>query len=158
MTLSKLSKENAARTEKALRLVYGVILPRMNRTELTAGLGLARASYELAFVRNNAVFQQLAAELGEWWERLVQDADRTGDEVRRIEWRHMEDAAVEILDLVRRMQKPVQDVVVRRAAGMPWRNIFAALPQRAPFSLQDDWDAAVRRVWHERGDCVRRLV
>ncbi|MEZ0020001.1 hypothetical protein [Sinorhizobium fredii] len=158
MTLSKLSKENAARTEKALRLVYGVILPRMNRTELTAGLGLSRASYELAFVRNNAVFQQLAQELGEWWLNLVRAADETDAGNRRIERRHMEDAATEILDLVRRMPKPVQDVVVRRAVGMGWKSIGVALPDRVHFSLQDDWDAAVRRVWYGCGDCVRRLV
>lgn len=76
---------------------------------------------------------------------------------RRIERHHREDAA-EILDLVRRMPKPMQDVVVRRAAGMPWKDIGAALPDRVHFSLQDDWDAAVRRVWLEGGDCVRRLV
>jgi hypothetical protein len=70
----------------------------------------------------------------------------------------MEDAATELLDLVRRMPKPMQDVVIRRAAGMGWKAIGAALPDRVHFSLQDDWDAAVRRVWQECGDCVRRLV
>lgn len=141
-----------------MRLVYGVILPRMNRVELATGLGMARASYELAFVRHNAVFQQLAEELGEWWLNMVHAADETHASNRRIERRHMEDAATEILDLVRRLPKPMQDVVVRRAAGMPWKKIGAALPNRVHFSLQDDWDGAVRRVWQERGDCVRRLI
>ncbi len=32
---------------------------------------------------------------------------------------------------------------------MPWKNVGTALPDRVHFSLQDDWDAAVRRVWLE---------
>jgi hypothetical protein len=152
------NKDDLRRTEKALRLVYGVILPRMNRTELATGLGLARASYERAFVRNDAVFQQLAEELGEWWLHLVRAADETDARNRRVERRHMEDAATEILDIVRRMPKPMQDVVLRRAAGMSWRRIGEALSNRVHFSLQDDWDIAVRCLWQHGGDCVRRLI
>jgi hypothetical protein len=152
------NKDDLRRTEKASPLVYGVILPRMNRTELATGLGLARASYERAFVRNDAVFQQLAEELGEWWLNLVRAADETDAGNRRIDRSHMEDAATDILDIVRRMPKPMQDVVARRAAGMGWKAIGEALSNRVHFSLQDDWDAGVRRVWQKRGDCVRRLV
>lgn len=81
------------RTEKALRLVYGVVLPRMHG-ERIVGPGLARASWQRQFVLNHAVFQQLAAELGVAWMDLVRDADKSDANARRVERRHMEDAAV----------------------------------------------------------------
>ncbi|MET3754673.1 hypothetical protein ABID08_002030 [Rhizobium binae] len=43
---------------------------------------------------NHAVFQQLAAELGVAWMDLVRDADKSDANARRVERRHMEDAAV----------------------------------------------------------------
>ncbi|WP_018239458.1 hypothetical protein [Ensifer sp. BR816] len=76
---------------------------------------------------------------------------------RRIERHHREDAA-EILDLVRRMPKPMQDVVVRRAAGN-------ALEERRHGAARPGPLLASGRLGRRRssrlaggGDSVRRLV
>lgn len=145
------------RTEKALRLVYGVVLPRMH-SERIVGPGMARASWQRQFVLNHAVFQQLAAELGEHWMNLVRDADKNDANARRVERRHMEDAAEEIVAVVEVLLQPLREVVVRRAAGMNWKAIAEALPHRAFFSIQDDHASALRRVWDKAGDSVRRLI
>lgn len=144
------------RTEKALRLVYGVVLPRMH-SERIVGPGMARASWQRQFVLNHAVFQQLATELGESWMDLVRAADKN-DDARRVERRHMEDAAEEIVAVVNALLPPLKEVVVRRAAGMNWKAIAEALPHRAFFSMQDDHAAGLRRVWDKAGDAVRRLI
>ncbi|WP_245490058.1 hypothetical protein [Rhizobium ruizarguesonis] len=107
---------------------------------------------------NHAVFQQLATELGESWMDLVRDADKTDANARRVERRHMEDAAEEIVAVVNALLPPLREVVVRRAAGMNWKAIAEALPHRAFFSMQDDHAAALRRVWDKAGDVVRRLI
>ncbi|MBX4889676.1 hypothetical protein [Rhizobium bangladeshense] len=145
------------RTEKALRLVYGVVLPRMH-SERIVGPGMARASWQKQFVLNHAVFRQLAAELGEDWMKLVRDADKADVNARRLERRHMEDAAEEIVAVVNALLPPLREVVVRRAAGMNWKAIAEALPHRAFFSIQDDHSAAMRRVWDKARDAVRRLI
>ncbi|PDT07864.1 hypothetical protein [Rhizobium sp. M1] len=145
------------RTEKALRLVYGVVLPRMH-SERIVGPGMARASWQKQFVLNHTVFQQLAAELGEDWMKLVRDADKNDANARRVERRHMEDAAEEIVAVVNALLPPLREVVVRRAAGMNWKAVAEALPHRAFFSIQDDHATALRRVWDKAGDAVRRLI
>lgn len=145
------------RTEKALRLVYGMVLPRMH-SERIVGPGMARASWQKQFVLNHAVFQQLAAELGEDWMKLVRDADKNDANARRVERRHMEDAAEEIVAVVNALLLPLREVVVRRAAGMNWKAVAEALPHRAFFSIQDDHATALRRVWDKADDAVRRLI
>lgn len=145
------------RTEKALRLVYGVVLPRMHRNSLR-GPGLARPGWQNAFVLNNAVFVQLAQELGESWMALVRNAEAPEYTARRVERRHMEDAAEEIVATVERLPKPLRDVTVRRAAGLSWRKICQALPKRAPFSIEDDWKHSCCRVWDESSEAVCRLI
>ncbi|MBB2674695.1 UNVERIFIED_ORG: hypothetical protein GGE44_004273 [Rhizobium esperanzae] len=127
-------------------------------SERIVGPGLARASWQKQFVLNHAVFQQLAAELGEDWMKLVRDADKDDANARRVERRHMEDAAEEIVAVVDALLQPLREVVVRRAAGMNWKAIAEALPHRAFFSIQDDHAAALRRVWDKAGDAVRRLL
>jgi hypothetical protein len=119
---------------------------------------MARQSWQKAFVLNHAVFVQLAKELGESWMKLVRDAEAAHDDGRRVERRHMEDAAEEIAAVVAAMPRPWQEVVVRRAAGMSWRQIIEALPDRVQFSMEDDYEAALRRVWDQAGDVVRRLI
>ncbi|MBB2818393.1 UNVERIFIED_ORG: hypothetical protein GGD59_001621 [Rhizobium esperanzae] len=145
------------RTEKALRLVYGVVLPRMHSGRIV-GPGMARASWQKQFILNHAVFQQLAAELGENWMKLVRDADKNDANARRVERRHMEDAAEEIVAVVNALLLPLREVVVRRAAGMKWKAIAEALPHRAFFSIQDDHATGLRRVWDKAGDSIRRLI
>ena len=151
------SDDPLRRTEKALRLVYGVVLPRMH-SERIVGPGLARANWQRQFVLNHAVFQQLAAELGENWMKLVHDADKSDANARRVERRHMEDAAEEVVAVVNALLPPLREVVVRRAAGMNWKAVAEALPHRAFFSMQDDHAIALRRVWDKAGDAVRRLI
>lgn len=151
------ARSDLARTEKALRLVYGAVLPRMHSGRIV-GPFMARQSWQKAFVLNHAVFVQLAKELGESWMKLVRDAEAAQDDGRRVERRHMEDAAEEILAVVTAMPRPWQEVVVRRAAGMSWRQIGETLPDRVLFSMEDDYEAALRRVWEQAGDVVRRLI
>ncbi|WP_414815243.1 hypothetical protein [Rhizobium sp. IY2] len=119
---------------------------------------MARASWQRQFVLNHAVFQQLAAELGENWMKLVHDADKDDASARRVERRHMEEAAEEIVAVVNALLPPLREVVVRRAAGMNWKAVADALPHRAFFSMQDDHATALRRVWDKADDAVRRLI
>ncbi|MBB2699166.1 UNVERIFIED_ORG: hypothetical protein GGI66_003848 [Rhizobium esperanzae] len=119
---------------------------------------MARASWQKQFILNHAVFQQLATELGEDWMKLVRDADKNDVNARRVERRHMEDAAEEIVAVVNALLPPLREVVVRRAAGMNWKAIAEALPHRAFFSIQDDHTTALRRVWDKAADAVRRLI
>ncbi len=155
-TAAVATKQDLARTEKALRLVYGVLVPRMNYRETR--LGYARAQHERLFVRTEAIFRQMEKELGEDWRQLLAACEKDADAGLRLERRHMEDAAEEILAVINKLLPPVQDVIVRRAMGMSWWRIFAALPERAKFSLTDDHAAGLQKIWIDGQDAVRRLV
>lgn len=145
------------RTAKALQLVYRVILPRMHRC--LDGPRMARASYNAAFVLDLPVFRSLAKELGEAWTELVRNAEYAATPLGvRLERRHMEDAAEEIVAVVDKLPKPQREVVIRKAAGMSWKRIVRDLPNRAFFSMEDDYSAALGRIWVEAGDAVRRLI
>ncbi len=110
-------------------------------------------------VRSPEFFFAIAAELGEWWERTILDAEMASvSDWHRIEREHLEDAAMEMIGAVRAMPPPIQDVVVRRASGMSWTALQKELPDRAYFSLTDDWASAVRVIWDRHGDIVRRLI
>ncbi len=78
--------------------------------------------------------------------------------MRRVERRHMEDAAEEIVNLIQRLPTPLREVAVRRASGLSWRKICEALPDRAQFSLEDDWSRVLWLINKEAADTVKRLV
>ena len=157
------SRDALRTAERALRLTLGVLAPRLRSGARWAdhNLGISRPSYERACVRNHAFMAQIARELGDWYERFVREAEVNAVGTgfwRRVERDHLDDAATELMDVVRRMSPPVRDVVVRRAVGQSWRDISRALPERAYFSLTDDWQLALRTLARDHGPLLRRLV
>jgi len=127
---------------------------------LPSVLGYSRPHSATSCARNHEFYLDLAAELGEDWVKLVRELEdhSVSDGWRRVERQHMEEAATDILSSLRRLPRPVRDVVYRRAAGVSWRRISADLPGRAYFSLTDDWTSALRWLCREHGELVRRLT
>lgn len=92
----------------------------------------------------------MADEMGlenEQWRELVADneASSTSD-WKRIERGHLEDAAAELISVVRELPKPVREVVERRAVGLSWQAIAKSLPTRALFSIKDDWERGLKAL------------
>lgn len=153
------SSEAEADAEKALRLVYQVLLPRILKHHVRSELGISRPSMARACVRNHPFFLQMAEEMGEWWERTIRQTELASvSDWRRIEMSHLEDAAADLVTAVRALPAPVRAVAERRASGMSWRRISADLPGRVFFSLAQDWRTALMRLSTEHRDTIRRLT
>lgn len=148
----RLEKSDLQRVERALQHVYRVILPSILK-QTSPGWGPGPLSSE----RSWEFFISLAAELGEWPERLMEGQDPTGASVRRIERTHREEAAGEIVSLIRRMPAPVRQVVEARALGVAWKRLTTEMPNRAFFSMVDDHRRAVATLHVNHFDLVRRL-
>jgi len=140
-------------TEKALRVVYSAILPNIV-SRSSPGWGPGPLSTE----RSWDFFVGLAEELGEWPQRLADGQDHTGASVRRVERAHREEAAGELVTLVRRMPTPVRVIVECRSCGTSWRRITKEFPDRAYFSIMEDWRRAVATLGLEYHDLVRRII
>lgn len=147
-----LTKEDVSEVERALSHVYRVVLPSILK-QTSPGWGPGPLSSE----RSWEFFVSLAEELGEWADRLVEGQYPTGASVRRIERRHREDAAGELVTIVRSMPRPVREVVEARAIGVPWKRITKELPDRAYFSMVDDYRRAVATLSIHHLDLIRRL-
>lgn len=148
-----LSKDDVRRVERALQHVYRVVLPAILR-QTNPGWGPGPLSSE----RSWEFFVSLAEELGEWAWRLAQQQDITGASVRRIERAHREDAAGELVTLVRRMSPPIREVVEARAVGVGWKRMTTQRPERAYFSMVDDYRRAVATLHFHHDDVIRRLT
>lgn len=147
-----LSKEDVKQVERSLQHTYRVILPSILK-QTSPGWGPGPLSSE----RSWEFFVSLAEELGEWPERLIEGQYPTGASILRLERSHREEAAGELVTLVRRMTVPVRRVVEARAVGVPWKRLTRELPDRAYFSMVDDYDAAVTTLFVHHHDVVRRL-
>lgn len=128
-------------------------------------LGYSRPSHARLMIRSHAFVVAVAEEMGEWWVRMVAENERgrtrsgsSSESWRRVERQHMEDAALDIVEMVEKMPRPMRDVVVLRASGASWREIGQALPDRAHFSMADDWCSALRLLWSRGSSSVARLV
>ena len=122
-------------------------------------MGIARPSSAKACVRSHQLIAQMCSEISEhWWVLVQQNAQASGSDWKRTERRHQDDAAVELMLVVRDLSPPVRQVVELRATGMKWNAIAAALPQRVLFSLQEDWNAALKLITERHGDLVSRVV
>src|SRR5690606_5274489 len=120
-------------TERALRVSYGIVIPRVTKRELSNGYG----SGPLSTDRSWEFYVAIADEIGEWVQRVL--ADRAPDDsLRRIERDHQEEAAGELVTFVRGMTASVRIVVETRSGGMSWRALTRSLPDRAYFSIVDD--------------------
>jgi len=96
--------------------------------------------------------------VGEWWVRIKADcALSTTSDWKLVERRHREDAAAELLEVIRSFPTPVKLVVEMRASGLGWGAIGKELPGRAYFSILEDWRWALRRISQRHDDLVRRL-
>lgn len=156
------ARDGEARAERALRVVYGSVLPRMARgAEAIPGvLGYSRPSMARLCVRNHEFYAAMARQLDVRVELLLDELESTAvsESWRRVERGHLEDAAVELLGVVRGFPRPVRDVVELRAAGVSWRDVTRALPDRVYWSMTDDWAWALRKVWGEHDGLVGRIV
>lgn len=133
-------------------MTYGVVLPSLLRA-VSPGWGPGPLSSE----RSWEFFLQLGEELGEWASRLADGQDHTGAQIRRVERGHREEAAGQLVTLVRRMPTPVRLVVEARAVGVSWRRLTNEFPDRAYFSMEDDYRRAEATLWLDHGDLIRRL-
>jgi len=75
-----------------------------------------------------------------------------------VERTHREEAAGELVTLVRRMPNPVRVVVEARSCGVPWKRMTTELPDRAFFSMREDWSRAIGTLTVSYEDLVRRLL
>lgn len=149
----RLPDELTKRVEKALAVVYRAILPQiLSRTSPGWGPG------PLSTERNWEFFVQLGEELGEWALELARWQDPSGASIRRVERSHLEEAAGELVTVVRRMPTPVRTVVEARACHVSWRKISDEFPERAFFSMQEDWRRAVGTLGLDWEDVIRRLT
>ena len=148
----RLHPDDVKEVERALKHVYQVILPSILK-QTSPGWGPGPLSSE----RSWEFFVSLADELGEWAQRLIEGQYPTGASIRRIERRHLEDAAGELVTVVRRMPPPVRRVVEARAVGVKWKRLTAEMPDRAYFSMVDDYDCAIATIFINFRDVVRRL-
>jgi len=150
--------EASSKTEVVLRLVYRDILPNILSFHIDPRLRLKRPSYETGLTRSHEFMILLAAELGDWWERLVEDNEKSSvSDWNRIERRHMEDAAIELVEIVRAMPAPMREVVERRATGMSWKAICADLPARVYFSIVQDWESGLRLLEMKHFQLLQRF-
>lgn len=148
---------NPAKVERALVITFRVVLPSMSRSA-SSGLGFSSPSYNRAFIRNSELFVELSRELGDWWVRLMKTSQLSDVPARRIDRQHMEDAALELMTFVEDLPEPERVPVVQRSAGVGWRTIYRRYPDRASFSIKEDYDRALRKIWLAREGAVLRLV
>lgn len=150
-------REDGDRTEAALRLVYQVVVPRMLRSHVERDLGLATPNYN-RLERTHEFYMDMAAELGDWWWRLARDSQNAnGPMSRRMEREHLQDAGEELASVVLTLPREVRRIVESRAAGVGWRDVARSNPDRAFFSIRDDWEAGLNWLWLRHEDLVRRL-
>lgn len=148
----RLRREDVDAVERALQHTYRVILPSI-LSQSSPGWGPGPLSSE----RSWEFFVSLAAELGEWTERLIEDQYPTGASILRIERGHREEAAGELVTVVRRMTSPVRRVVEAKSLGVSWKRLASVFPERAFFSMKDDYKVAIATLHVNYGDIVRRL-
>lgn len=81
-------------------------------------------------------------------------------QVRRIVREHLEEAAVELADYVQRLPAPLRTVVELKSSGLSWKQVMRnpRMKDRVYWSVMDDWNTAIRLIWSNRGDLVRRLI
>lgn len=148
----RLEKSDTDRVERALKHVYQGVLPSILK-QTSPGWGPGPLSSE----RSWEFFVGLAEDLGEWAERLMEGQDPTGASIRRIERHHREEAAGELVHIIRSMPIPVRQVVEARALGVAWKRLTTEMPDRAFFSMQEDYRRAVATLHIVYFDLVRRL-
>ena len=148
-----LTKDDVRRVERALQHVYRVVVPSLLKRS-SPGWGPGPLSSE----RSWEFFVQLGDELGEWPQRLFAEQEPTGRSIRRIERAHREEAAGEVISVVRSLPAPVRRVVEARALGVSWKTMTREMPDRAYFSLLDDWRQAVATLHFYHDELVERLT
>jgi hypothetical protein len=153
----RVSKEDGRRVGRALAASYLVIVPRILRGEVGSRLGMSSPAYTRA-ERGMQFYLDLARELQDWDRNILNYQDPIGRSIRKVEREHIEEAASELIQLVRRMPPPVRIVCEMRACGVSWRRICAELPDRAYFSMMEDNQRAVGTLHLNHGDIVRRVA
>lgn len=132
-------------------------MPQLLRGHVEAATKIATPSYN-RLSRSHEFYVQMAADLGDWWWRLEDDSGDKDAGLRRLERSHMEEAAIDLADLVRRLPGSCRRIVEARAAGHSWRTIFADNPDRVGYSMMDDWEGTLRAIWAAHEDLVRRVA
>lgn len=150
------------RTAKAMRLVYGSVLPRLKASGhyREPRLGFAKPSYNSALVHDREFFIDLAIDLGDRWSVLEHDQMIDDSGVKRIVREYLIETAIEIDDYIRQLPEPWRRIAELKSSGLSWKKIMDHpwMEGRATFSVMDDWERVQERVWRDRGDLVRRLI
>lgn len=120
-------------------------------------------------MRDHDFFVSLARELLDAdWREMREDtrlemlrnlrSPQMDDAIRRVERQHLEDASLELDSAVRALPGPLAQVVLLRASGLSFRSLKERLKGRAMFSIVDDWNTAMRRLWAEHEVTIRRIA
>lgn len=166
---SPASEDDIARTQRALRIAFGSVLPRIRGRREIYGRGIGTTNFASLCVRDQDFFLSLARDVVDAeWSGVREDmrlsilselrTPQLDDAVRRVERQHLEEAALEIELAVGELPGPLCAVVRYRAMGLSFRKIAGIMKGRAPFSLVDDWNRAISLIWERHELLVRRIV
>lgn len=111
----------------------------------TAKLGFAQLDYGRLFIRDKWTLFAIAREIGCSVEDLLEPPRPANDS--QVTWTQIVDASESLMSAARSLREPIKRVVLLRACGMGWRNIGKALPGRTLFSLADDYEEGIRKIW-----------
>lgn len=111
----------------------------------TAKLGFAQLDYGRLFVRDRWTLFAIARELGCSVEELMEPPQQSQES--RVVWSQIIDASESLMSAARSLREPIRQIILLRASGMGLRKIGIALPGRAPFSLAEDFEEGIRKIW-----------
>jgi hypothetical protein len=127
-------------------LLRSFIVEQIERkTRPSAKLGFAQLDYGRLFVRDRWTLFAIAREIGCSVEDLLEPPQPSPES--RVAWRDIVDASEKIMGAARSLPDQLKLVTLLRAGGLGWRKIGKALPGRALFSLADDYERGIRRIW-----------
>jgi hypothetical protein len=130
----------------ARALLRAFVVESMERKRrATSKLGFAQLDYGRLFVRDRWTLFAIARELGCSVEDLLEPPQPAND--HRIVWGDIVSASESLMSAARSLRDPIRQVVLLRACGLGWRKIGIALPGRTPFSLADDYEEGIRKIW-----------
>ena len=152
-----LSTETEYLTLTAEAIRRSLILEQIERTRRSsAALGFAQINYGRLFIRDRWTLFVIARELNCPIEEILSAPDARPSTSTR--WADVVDATEVILSSVRELIYSVRVVVVYRSEGRSWRAIVRALPDRALFSMTEDFACGCELVWRRAAPEVRLVA
>jgi hypothetical protein len=107
--------------------------------------------------RGMQFYLDLAHELKDWDRAILGYQDPIGRSVGRVVREHLEVAASELVHLVRCTPPPMRQVVEMRSCAVSWRRIAREMPDRAYFSMVEDYQRVSGTLLINHEDVLRRI-